>query len=1012
MPPDKLISRIKAVLNGDTDSFEIQSLAREYADLVARLRDRLDQCAALIRSGNDYAALQVAESAPPILDTAAKLAFAESPEWLALCRRQNVPWPSPLDTSDIDLVNNLYGRQISESHPLYRDYRQAIRERDDLRAITILSSIIRINPDDTNARREFIRLGEKVRESQLARLETLLAEGKKEEAFDLASSLETLRIPKLADAPSLALVRVMRAKREAERALAEVSAALDEADALRNSGNWRETMPVLGRCHALVREHRLELDATTTGRLSELAAWAAECNEADSAASARAESARRARNVLSDLVDKVNREAAMPRAKALELEITLERAVAAAAEFASDKLTPAVEAPSDSEIEAGRRALAKLRARLRRRNVLIAAGAAVVMLAAAATGAFLWLENAENSARAAATARLLALPSENNISAAETFLRSLNSGWERNAAHAEAKQKLAAWVAGHLEKAARITAAADALAARPLEGASPETFQLDAAGIAKLRADLDGMPADKLSELAEHVEKAAARHAQIREALENGRIKPFSENLARLERAVGDAAAITVAANRAAALEKCKPDMLQLRSEAAALRPLLAAGAIERWEALEKRVESIEGETTALALADKTLSGVRDLAAYYTVLRSIAAKSPTGAFAALLESEPEMRAPAPKVFSAGIARLWNAAAAASASPASIPFRPEKPDERENAIAAKIIGDNTLLNIQRHTLRRHPRSDSAPDGKIWSVGAPAGDRAPYGDGYSLTTTLTVIAKPDGAQESRSFRFFRSSATGARGDEIRDSELAPESRFLREFATFYNPSAQRINEPLIAALDRVRAAPSPSPIFKAWLEQELLKIIENRPDEWGFLFSPTAIRLARELRAITQDAAGPYEWLFPDRWTDRRPALRAHYENSRKFSCYDEAKAWLAVFQKLATPNSGFVYAGHVGAGGALQVVPEQRARLRGLLVGVGADGHVARAFYGERPIPVPETLSVRLSGLPFVPYSPVIMLNHLPAEAAELAKFPATFPPPAQGWNFHVLNNPK
>ena len=76
---------------------------------------------------DQHAAFQAAESDPDLLGLCALLSFAESDRWHALCRERGLPAGFPLDGQHVLAVEGLYGREIGESHPLYGDYRDAIR---------------------------------------------------------------------------------------------------------------------------------------------------------------------------------------------------------------------------------------------------------------------------------------------------------------------------------------------------------------------------------------------------------------------------------------------------------------------------------------------------------------------------------------------------------------------------------------------------------------------------------------------------------------------------------------------------------------------------------------------------------------------------------------------------------------------------------------------------------------------------------------------------------------------
>ncbi|MFM9166913.1 MAG: hypothetical protein ACKOQ9_01100, partial [Verrucomicrobiota bacterium] len=146
MSPERLIARIRLQLELGTPDLESRSLAAEYASLCSRVRERLEQCATLIGAGDDHAAFQAAEADPDLLGLCAHLSFSDADRWHGFCREHGLPAGFPLDDRHLLAVEGLYGRAIGESHPLYRDYRDAIRRRDEERALEVLRSIVRINP--------------------------------------------------------------------------------------------------------------------------------------------------------------------------------------------------------------------------------------------------------------------------------------------------------------------------------------------------------------------------------------------------------------------------------------------------------------------------------------------------------------------------------------------------------------------------------------------------------------------------------------------------------------------------------------------------------------------------------------------------------------------------------------------------------------------------------------------------------------------------------------------------
>ena len=190
MQIDKLIARIRGQLEIGTPDLEARTLASEYSALCQRARERLEQCNTLIRNGNDYAAFQIAETEPDLLTLCSQLSFADSERWHNLCRERGLPSGFILDEQHVLAVEGLYGKSIGENHPLYREYREAMRTRDEDRALNVLRSIVRINPEDPTARSELIRLSAKFIRESLNQLEKLLNENKDDEAINLMGLME------------------------------------------------------------------------------------------------------------------------------------------------------------------------------------------------------------------------------------------------------------------------------------------------------------------------------------------------------------------------------------------------------------------------------------------------------------------------------------------------------------------------------------------------------------------------------------------------------------------------------------------------------------------------------------------------------------------------------------------------------------------------------------------------------------------------------------------------------
>jgi hypothetical protein len=100
-----------------------------------------------------------------------------------------------------------------------------------------------------------------------------------------------------------------------------------------------------------------------------------------------------------------------------------------------------------------------------------------------------------------------------------------------------------------------------------------------------------------------------------------------------------------------------------------------------------------------------------------------------------------------------------------------------------------------------------------------------------------------------------------------------------------------------------------------MLKAYFQQELLRIMRDRPRDWGLTFSPTAKKDAEELTRLTGGHLQPGDWLFAPADSPLSANLRAFYRETGGRSYYNEALANLQdLLKQHATP---VFFAGYVG-----------------------------------------------------------------------------------------------
>jgi len=227
-----LIVKMQAILGGRAGDSEMRkrSIAMEYYKRCGKAEAQLEHCVALIKAGREYPALQVAESSN-LMDSLNELMFAELPQWREYCAAENLPVPPPFDDSQIELVNSIYTKGVSQNHPLYRDYRRAMRLRKYSEALAVIKTISKINSYDAEARRECDRLRKRVAAERLSKIEAAMRAGDGARVEEICAELEP-DAGLLSENPVWREAAAFRRSRQLENERRRCSQILSELDAI------------------------------------------------------------------------------------------------------------------------------------------------------------------------------------------------------------------------------------------------------------------------------------------------------------------------------------------------------------------------------------------------------------------------------------------------------------------------------------------------------------------------------------------------------------------------------------------------------------------------------------------------------------------------------------------------------------------------------------------------------------------------------------------------------------
>ena len=172
---ERLVRKVSDLLQQVGNAAIAPKLAEDFMTACQAANLRLQQCEAMIKAGDRQQAIQLAETAPNLLDVVTVMEFRGADDWRGYCQQNALPVADRIDARSIHALNECYAQGITTDHPLYAVYRSAVLSRNDDEALKALQSITRLNPADANAASELTRLDAKVLAAKVQHLGSSLA---------------------------------------------------------------------------------------------------------------------------------------------------------------------------------------------------------------------------------------------------------------------------------------------------------------------------------------------------------------------------------------------------------------------------------------------------------------------------------------------------------------------------------------------------------------------------------------------------------------------------------------------------------------------------------------------------------------------------------------------------------------------------------------------------------------------------------------------------------------------
>jgi len=234
-----LVQKVRALLE-ERSTEAAQEVAEEYARLCRQAEARLETVNTMLDKRNDYQALQAAEQPPALLDFIGALSFGREMDWQRYCEQHGLAAAPRLDARAVQRVMGIYENPITAKHPLYKDFRSAMLERDDEKAFRIVRTILKLNPEDATAQREMKRLENKKFQQLVDELKACVESGNREALPDLVEEMESMAdADKLARVDVYAQAKALSVMRLKEAGLRELPRLLAIMEQLRHKGDWQ-----------------------------------------------------------------------------------------------------------------------------------------------------------------------------------------------------------------------------------------------------------------------------------------------------------------------------------------------------------------------------------------------------------------------------------------------------------------------------------------------------------------------------------------------------------------------------------------------------------------------------------------------------------------------------------------------------------------------------------------------------------------------------------------------------
>ena len=941
-PVDKLIQSIHQTLDNSSPSQNADKLAAEYVHWCATANRRLEQCERLLEGKAEHEALQLAETPPSLLDLCAALSFDKAEQWRGFCRTKGLPLAEELNERAISQLNDLYSKGITSSHPLYRDYRRAVAERDDVRALSIIRAIVRLNPTDANARHEIHRLEEKEREAACGRLLKAVQSRDSSEILSTLEVVESAGWSGTVNSVILNQARAIRQERDRELAFERCCGLVAVLDRLKDREAWNEALGPIREVEQLCAEHGITLSTDAAQTFDEVRTWALNLKKTHETEQ-RFEAALRN---MAFLVDKG--EASDGPSAAHDLQSFREEQHALINQW-RELESFAKPVPADLQTRVKRRSAvlqAEVGRLVRQRRLITTVGIASVVIVAGISTIMLFRWRWTNSQ----ISELEKLQQERRVVASEKFIADLLRNEPKavaNSGLALEIQKADQWIKTEHQRVETFQGMLGKIERHQQSGFKDATIEIigkDWQQVGDFKKEL--APEFRNTGEAQFLE-FENQFGAVMQALKQDAETTFQAELRRADEATaalkqGD---LTLPSTRktVTTLVSTLENLEKLASPSAVKLP---ASLTSRVAPLRTTVAPYEEALVKLDKADVAMRQATTLEQYYSALE--------GYDAEYLRQLPEVRA-ARKIGTAKLSLMeverlllmpgdldgW----AVFLKNPTVSGLPKNVMPAELSSWLSLRDDDNLRDIYRYDIPRVTQRPPLQTQFIYSRGPLVKLSSSVDSLGGRFQFLATIFIPSPQEQTATFakqQAYMCNHPTAEGEIVTlPGGMSSETVLIGKIGLpeLIDSNGEKFKKSVNVMLDELRADEKVNPVFKAYLHWRLLEIEGIRPLEWGARIVPSIESDRAELKELGVAEIRSGDWMVPiqvQRWGTK---LTGFYNRTRTASYTKQAR----FFERLLSDAhlAGIKYAGYIGTDGTLILTSEGSRSQR--LWGLSEDG---------------------------------------------------------------------